>query len=102
MEIFGTFLRRYLHKNEVLLTPTFYIKMNHLNIIFHMTWEKWQKFLVFKAIFQRVLFLVDPFFLRSRVWIRACFERMQLAGKALEKAITLAGLFQIFPDNIFQ
>ena len=36
-EMYGTFFKRYLHKNEALHTPTFYMKINHFNIVFHMT-----------------------------------------------------------------
>ena len=34
IEICGTLLKHYLHENEVLHTPTFYMKMNHVNIVF--------------------------------------------------------------------
>ena len=44
IEICGIFLKRYLGKDEVLLTSSFYIKMNHFNIVFHMTWDKMQHF----------------------------------------------------------
>ena len=44
IEACGIFFRRYLHKNEALHIPTFYIKMNHFNIVFHLTWNKWQRF----------------------------------------------------------
>ena len=57
--------------------------------------RKMEKCLILKAIFQWVLFLVGPFFLRYRVWVRACFERMQLAGKAQEKTITFTKLVQL-------
>ena len=42
IEICGIFLKRYFGKNEALLTSSFYIKIYHFNIVFHMTWEKWQ------------------------------------------------------------
>ena len=40
IEIKGTIFKRYLHENEVLHTPTFYIEMNHFDIVFHITWEE--------------------------------------------------------------
>ena len=82
--------------------PYFLYKNESPQHCFSYDLRKMEKCLVLKAIFQRVLFLVGLFFLRSRVWVRACFERMQLAGKAQEKTITLTGLCQIFPHNIFQ
>ena len=37
MEICHTLFKRYLLKNVALDTPTFYMKMNHFNIVFHIT-----------------------------------------------------------------
>ena len=41
IEICGTLFKTYLHENEALHTPTFYMKMNHFDILFHMAWSKW-------------------------------------------------------------
>ena len=41
----GTLFKHYFHENKVLHTLTFYIKINHFNIFFHTTWDKWQSFL---------------------------------------------------------
>ena len=47
-EICGSIFKRYLHEKEALYTPTFYMKMNHFNIFFHMTvaniWATWANF----------------------------------------------------------
>ena len=37
IEIKAAIFKRYLHENEVLHTPTFYMKMNHFDIVFHIT-----------------------------------------------------------------
>ena len=37
IETYGTLCKRYLHGNKTLHTPTFYMKLNHFNIVFHMT-----------------------------------------------------------------
>ena len=34
--------KRYLHENKALHTSPFYMKLNHFNIAFHMTCDKWQ------------------------------------------------------------
>ena len=34
----------YLNENEAMHTPTFYMKMNHFNIVFHKKRDKWQRF----------------------------------------------------------
>ena len=44
IEICGTLSKCYLHENEALHTPTFYMKMNQFSIVFHMTWDKRQRF----------------------------------------------------------
>ena len=36
IKICGTLFKRYLHENDALHTPPFYIKMNKLNIVFYM------------------------------------------------------------------
>ena len=36
--------KSYLHKNEALNTPDFYMKMKYFNIVFHITWGKWKRF----------------------------------------------------------
>ena len=51
IEICGIFLKRYFGKNEALLTSSFYIKIYHFNIVFHMTWEKWQHFKALRSSF---------------------------------------------------
>ena len=42
IEIKAAVFKRYLHENEVLHTPTFYMKMNQFNIVFPITWEEWR------------------------------------------------------------
>ena len=37
IEIQGTIFKRYLYENVALHTPIFYIKMNHFDIVFHIT-----------------------------------------------------------------
>ena len=37
IEIQGAIVKRYLHENVALQTPTFYMKMNHFDIVFHIT-----------------------------------------------------------------
>ena len=37
IEICGTLFKRYLHENEALHTPNFYMKMNHFKLVFHMS-----------------------------------------------------------------
>ena len=44
IEICGGLFKRYLHENDALHTLSFYMKMNHFNIVFHMTWDEWQYF----------------------------------------------------------
>ena len=36
--------KSYLHKNEALNTPDFYMKMKYFNIVFHITRGKWKRF----------------------------------------------------------
>ena len=36
IEIWGTLFKRYLDKNDAFHTPTFYMKVNHINIVFQM------------------------------------------------------------------
>ena len=40
-------------KTKPLHTPTFYTKMNHFNIVFHMTWDKWQRFRALRSGFPK-------------------------------------------------
>ena len=44
IEICGTIFTSYLHENKALHTRTFYMKMNHFNIVFNRAWDKWQLF----------------------------------------------------------
>ena len=37
IETCGTPFKRYLHKSRALHTATFYMKISHFNIVFHMT-----------------------------------------------------------------
>ena len=37
IKICGTLFKRYLHENETLQTPSFYMKMNCFGIVFRMT-----------------------------------------------------------------
>ena len=39
-KVCDTLFQRYLHEKGVLHTPTFHLKMNQFNIIFHMTRDK--------------------------------------------------------------
>ena len=41
VEICDTLFKSYLNGNEASHNPTFYVKMNHFNIVFHKTWDKW-------------------------------------------------------------
>ena len=70
IEIWGIFLKPYLGKNDTLLTSSFYIKMNHFNIVFHMTWDKWQHFKALRSCFSSgsAFYQVqDPGFSRCRI-----------------------------------
>ena len=64
-KIWGTLFKRYLHENKALNTLTFYMKINHFNIVFRTTWGKWQRF---KSLMSddASVFSWDPFFLRFR------------------------------------
>ena len=42
-----------LHENEALHTPTFYMEINHLDIVFHITWEEWQRFYSLRSGFSK-------------------------------------------------
>ena len=42
IEIKRVIFKCYLHENKVLHTPTFYMKTNHFDIVFHITWKEWQ------------------------------------------------------------
>ena len=44
IEVCGTIFKRYLQENEALRTPTLYKKINHFNIVFYMTLDRWQSF----------------------------------------------------------
>ena len=44
LEIYCTLFQHYLHEKEVLYTPTFYMKMYDLNIVFYIARDKWQCF----------------------------------------------------------
>ena len=44
IEFFGTLFKRYLYENEAFDTSASYVNMNHFNIVFYMTWGKWQCF----------------------------------------------------------
>ena len=62
IKICGTLFKRYLHENDALHTPPFYIKMNKLNIVFHMAWEIWQRFSASRSGFLTGCFFRGPFF----------------------------------------
>ena len=52
-------------QKQGLAHPYFYIEMNHFNIVFHMTGDKWQRFYALKYGFQR-----GSLFLRPKVRVR--------------------------------
>ena len=51
---FWYFFQTFFHENKALHTANFLIKMNHFNIVFHMTWGKWQRFQFLRSSFSNV------------------------------------------------